>query len=259
MRSVRLRLAPSGLIELGLLLQISTAVAALPATIKIPDSTPIRLTITDRLNSGASEIDDPVHLEVTEDVKVSGIVVIPRGSMASGHVTAVQHRQRMGRAGKLEFSVDFVRAPDGTDISVRAQLARKAKNKRSAIPSPLHVLERGKDLEIPQGTHFLAYVNGDHEISLGNNSPQTALQAPGQTATPSTTSDISSVVVTSTPDYADITVDGKFLGTTPSTVRMAPGDHSVTIEKTGFKAWQRVMTLTAGGKITLDVTLEKIP
>ena len=260
MRRVRLRFATSGLIKLGLLLQVSVAVAVVPAaTIKIPDSTPIRLTITDRLNSASSEIDDPVHLEVTEDVKVRGIVVIPRGSMASGHVTAVQHRQRMGRAGKLEFSVDFVRAPDGTDITVRAKSAREGKNKRSVAPSPLHLLERGKDLEIPQGTHFVAYVNGDHEISLGNNSPPAALQAAGQTAATSTTSDISSVVVTSTPDYADITVDGKFLGTTPSTVRMTPGDHSVTIEKTGFKAWQRVMTLTAGGKITLDVTLDKIP
>lgn len=259
MRSVRLRFAPSGLIKLGLLLLVSAAVAAQPATIKIPDSTPIRLTITDRLSSAGSEIDDPVHLEVTEDVKVSGIVVIPRGSMASGHVTAVQHRQRMGRAGKLEFSVDFVRAPDGTDISVRAQSARKRKDKRSEMPSPLHLLEKGKDLEIPQGTHFVAYVNGDHEIALSNNSSPAALQAATQTATPSTTSDISSVVVTSTPDYADITVDGKFLGTTPSTVRIAPGDHSVTIEKTGYKAWQRVMTLTAGGKITLDVTLDKIP
>lgn len=244
---------------LGLLLQVSAAAAALPATIKIPDSTPIRLTITDRLNSATSEIDDPVHLEVTEDVKVSGIVVIPRGSMASGHVTAVQHRQRMGKAGKLDFSVDFVRAPDGTDIIVRAQSARKGKNKGSVMPSPLHVLEKGKDLEIPQGTHLLAYVNGDREISLVINPPPPASRPTGQSVTPADTSDISSVVVTSTPDRADITVDGKFLGTTPSTVRIAPGDHSVTIEKTGFKAWQRIMTLTAGGKITLDVTLEKIP
>jgi hypothetical protein len=74
-----------------------------------------------------------------------------------------------------------------------------------------------------------------------------------------TPGDISSVVVTSAPNHADITVDGKFLGTTPSTVRIASGDHSVTIEKEGFKAWQRVMTLIPGGIITLDVTLDKIP
>ncbi len=259
MRSLSHRVGFSGLIKLGLLFQVSAAYAFRPATIKIPDSTPIRLTIMDRLNSATSEIDDPVHLEVAEDVKVSGVVVIPRGAMASGHVVAVQHRQRMGKAGKLEFSVDFVRAPDGTDIGVRAQSARKGRNKGSVMPSPLHALARGKDLEIPQGTRILAYVNGSHEISLGNNSPPAASQTPGQPVTPATISDISSVVVTSTPDHADITVDGKFLGTTPSTVRIAPGDHSVTIERTGFKAWQRIMTLIAGGSITLDVTLEKLP
>jgi hypothetical protein len=42
-------------------------------------------------------------------------------------------------------------------------------------------------------------------------------------------------------------------------VRLASGEHSVTIEKSGFKAWQRIMTLIAGGDVTLDVTLEKIP
>ena len=254
-----LRNTLSGFTQLALLAQVSAAFATQPATIKIPDSTPVKLLLEDRLNSATSEVDDVVHFEVAEDVKVRGIVVIPRGSMASGHVVAVQHRQRMGKEGKLVFSVDFVRAPDGTDLSVRAQSERKGKNKGSVMPSPLHVLERGKDLEIPQGTHFLAFINGNHEISLGNNSPAAASQTSSEPVTPATPSDISSVVVTSTPDHADISVDGKFLGTTPSTVRIASGDHSVTIEKAGFKAWQRIMTLTAGGNITLDVTLDKIP
>lgn len=259
MRSLRLRVGPSALIKLALLLQVSATVAALAATIKIPDSTPVKLILTDRLNSAASEIDDPVHLEVAEDVKVRGIVAIPKGSMASGHVTAVQHRQRMGRVGKLEFSVDFVRAPDGTDIRLRADSERKAKSKGSSLLSPLRLMARGKDLEIPQGTRIVAYVDGEREISQNNNSPAPAAsQIAGPPGSSEPASDISSVVVTSTPDHADITVDGKFLGTTPSTVRIAPGDHSVTIEKMGFKAWQRIMTLTAGGKITLDVTLEKI-
>ncbi len=249
----------SGFTQLALLVQVAAAFATQPATIKIPDSTPIRLTVMDRLNSATSEVDDTVHFEVAEDVRVRGTVVIPRGSMASGHVVAVQHRKRMGQGGKLVFSVDFVRAPDGTDLSVRAQSERKGKSKRSVMPSPLHVLGRGKDLEIPQGTHILAYINGNHEISLANNSPAAASQTSSDPVTPVSPGDISSVVVTSTPEHADISVDGKFLGTTPSTVRIASGDHSVTIEKAGFKAWQRIMTLSPGGNITLDVSLDKIP
>lgn len=249
----------SGFTLLVLLLLVLPAYPALPSSIKIPDSTPIQLTMMDRLNSATSEIDDPVHFEVAEDVKVGGSVVIPRGSTAVGHVVEVQHRQRLGKAGKLVFSVDFVKAPDGTNIGVREQAARKGRSKRSGLTSPMRVLAKGKDLEIPQGTHLLAYVNGDHEILVGNNSSLADPQTPVQVIAAATPTDISSVVVTSAPNHADITVDGKFLGTTPSTVRIASGDHSVTIEKEGFKAWQRMMTLIPGGSITLDVTLDKIP
>ena len=259
MRCLSFRNALSGFTQLAFLVQVSAAFATQPASIKIPDSTPVKLLLDDRLNSATSEVDDTVHFQVAEDVRVRGIIVIPRGSMASGHVVSVQSRQRMGKGGKLVFSVDFVRAPDGTDISVRAQSEHKGKNKRSLIPTPLHVLAKGKDLEIPQGTHILAYIIGNHEISLGNDSPAVASQTSSEPVTPATPGDISSVVVTSTPDHADISVDGKFLGTTPSTVRITSGDHSVTIEKAGFKAWQRIMTLTMGGNITLDVSLDKIP
>ena len=259
MRYLSLRKTLSGFTPLVLLLQVWPTFAALPSKIRIPDSTPIQLTVMDRLNSATSEIDDPVHFEVAEDVKVEGIVVIPRGSTAVGHVVEIQHRQRLGKSGKLVFSVDFVKAPDGTNIGVREQAAPKGKSKRAGLTTPMRVLAKGKDLEIPQGTHILAYVNGNHDVLGGDNSPPAGPQSPAPVISAATPTDISSVAVTSAPNHADITVDGKFLGTTPSTVRIASGDHSVTIEKEGFKAWQRMMTLIPGGSITLDVTLDKIP
>jgi hypothetical protein len=70
-------------------------------------------------------------------------------------------------------------------------------------------------------------------------------------ATPAT------VVVKSTPPGADITVDGKFMGNTPSTIQLSPGDHVVEVEKEGLRPWQRGMTITAGGNITIDATLDK--
>jgi hypothetical protein len=71
-------------------------------------------------------------------------------------------------------------------------------------------------------------------------------------ATPAT------VVVKSTPPGADITVDGKFMGNTPSTIQLTPGDHVVEVEKDGLRPWQRGMTITAGGNITIDATLDKL-
>lgn len=71
--------------------------------------------------------------------------------------------------------------------------------------------------------------------------------------------EMSTILVKSTPDGADITVDGKFVGSTPSTVRLTPGDHTISVEKSGFHAWQRSMTVSAGGNVTIDATLEKMP
>ncbi len=65
------------------------------------------------------------------------------------------------------------------------------------------------------------------------------------------------VTVKSTPPGADISVDGKFMGNTPSTIQLAPGEHLVLIEKEGLKPWHRTMTVSPGGGITLDATLEK--
>ena len=47
------------------------------------------------------------------------------------------------------------------------------------------------------------------------------------------------VALNSTPSGADIEVDGAFVGSTPSTIGIAPGDHVITIDKKGFKPWER--------------------
>jgi hypothetical protein len=65
------------------------------------------------------------------------------------------------------------------------------------------------------------------------------------------------VTVKSTPQGADINVDGKFMGSTPSTIQLSPGEHLVSVEKEGLRPWQRTMTVTAGGSVTLDAKLEK--
>jgi hypothetical protein len=65
------------------------------------------------------------------------------------------------------------------------------------------------------------------------------------------------VTVKSTPPGADINVDGKFMGSTPSTIQLTAGEHEVLVEKEGLRPWQRTMTVSAGGSITIDATLEK--
>jgi len=62
--------------------------------------------------------------------------------------------------------------------------------------------------------------------------------------------------VVSTPDGADIEIDGSFVGNTPSVVELAPGDHVVIVKKSGYKPWERKVKVS-GGEIKLTAELEK--
>jgi len=80
------------------------------------------------------------------------------------------------------------------------------------------------------------------------------------------------VFIKSTPEGAEITIDGKFVGSTPSTLQLAPGDHEIAVQKKeeslrsvgGGKArtpvnwmWQRTLTVNPGSTLTVNATLEK--
>jgi hypothetical protein len=61
--------------------------------------------------------------------------------------------------------------------------------------------------------------------------------------------------VSSTPDGADIEIDGGFVGNTPSAVGVAPGQHELTVKKTGFKPWGRKITVSSG-QVNVNAVLE---
>lgn len=63
--------------------------------------------------------------------------------------------------------------------------------------------------------------------------------------------------LSSTPDGADIEVDGNFAGNTPSDIDVAPGDHTISVKKSGYKDWTKNMKITAGSNINIHPDLEK--
>ena len=63
------------------------------------------------------------------------------------------------------------------------------------------------------------------------------------------------LAIVSTPDAADIEVDGSFMGNTPSAIELTPGEHAIVVTKNGYKPWQRKIKL-APGDIKLNAQLE---
>jgi hypothetical protein len=67
-----------------------------------------------------------------------------------------------------------------------------------------------------------------------------------------------SLSIDSTPAGADIEIDGAFVGDTPSTVSVAPGNHQIVVKKKGFADWTRTLSATTG-TVHLNAELEKAP
>ncbi len=61
--------------------------------------------------------------------------------------------------------------------------------------------------------------------------------------------------IESVPDGADITLNGKFIGTTPAAITIEPGSFRLMIQKDGFAPWERTIELLAHSSQTVRAEL----
>jgi PEGA domain len=61
----------------------------------------------------------------------------------------------------------------------------------------------------------------------------------------------------STPAGADITLDGKYVGSTPSEISLNIGSHVVVFSMPGFMQWKRELTVLSGSELTVNAILQK--
>src|SRR5437660_756996 len=240
-----------------------------PLAFGLEDGTPIKMRLTRNLSSADATTRDRVDFEVLEDVKVKDVIVVPRGGLALATITEAEHKRRMARGGKLNVNIDDVRLADGEKAPLRAVKETQGGGHTGAMTgaiigtaivffpaAPLFLFMHGKDTTIPKGTEITAYINGDIPLDPKRFATQaTANPEVGVASDQATAS--STVDLKSAPDGAEITVDEKFMGSTPSSLRLAVGDHKIKLGKSGFKTWERTMTVSAGATATVNATLEK--
>jgi hypothetical protein len=233
----------------------------------IEDGTPVKLRLTRNLSSGADKKGDTVDFEVLEDVSVQGVIVAPRGGVAWATITDAQPKRRMGRGGKLDVNIDTLRLKDGEKIALRAVKDNRGGGHVGAMTgamvatgivffpaAPLFLFMHGKDIDIPKGTEITAYVAGNIplEKSKFDLTAQSGTISQGSALTSSQTA----ISITSVPPGADLEVDGKFIGNTPSSMNLASGDHAIKVTKKGYKTWERNLT-ASGGSVNLNAELEQ--
>lgn len=233
-----------------------------PAPNTLMDGTPVKMRLAETISSASAKTGQSVPFETTEDVVVQGVVVIPKGSAALATVTAAEPKKSMGRGGKLDVNVDSVRLADGEKAQLRAMQDNKGGGHVGAMTgamvatavvffpaAPLFLFMKGKDITIPKGTEVTAFVQGDMKLEMANFAPK------GAAGAMQVASAQSSLTVDSSVAGADILVDGNFMGNTPSTVSVTPGQHTITVQKKGYADWSRQMNVS-GASVHLNADLE---
>ena len=153
---------------------LGVAAVASAQVVTIPQATPVRVRLMDTVASDSAHVGDAVRMETLDDLTIDGVTVIRRGAKAVGRVTLAEEKKRMGRAGKVSFSLDYILAADGSQIPATAEQHKKGSNAAGTIgtgvavsavvfapAAPLWLLKHGKDTAIPFGTVFTVYTSAD--------------------------------------------------------------------------------------------------
>jgi hypothetical protein len=238
----------------------------------LDDGTPVKLRLSRNLSSADAKTGDNIDFEVLEEVRVGDVVVIPKGNIALGTVTDAEHKKRMARGGKLDIEIDYVKLADGEKAALRAVKETKGGGHTGGMTggivatslvfwpaAPFFLFMQGKDTTISKGTEITAYVNGNMPLDPAKFAPITpaASDVAASSALPSQSNATSAQLeITSNPAGGEISVDGNFVGDTPSQFSVVAGVHTITISKDGYKPWERKLTVS-NGKVTVAAKLEQ--
>ena len=225
------------------------------AQVVLPEGTKIRVRLERNISSATAERGQTVEFSVTDVVRVDDAVAIAEGARVTGVITLAHERGRLGRAGKLDFSIDRVRTVDNQWVPLRYTVTRTAG--QSHIVRAGILLWKGQDVNLNRGTAFEVFTDTNH----ANGAPTAGAGiSPGPVAPPPPSvpvpeSAIATISVTSSIAAAEIEVDGAFVGNAPTTLQLAAGTHRIVVKR-GAKSWQRTLQVTGGSTISLNASLQ---
>ncbi|MGD1212342.1 MAG: PEGA domain-containing protein [Candidatus Acidiferrales bacterium] len=67
------------------------------------------------------------------------------------------------------------------------------------------------------------------------------------------------MTLASDPPGAEIYIDGKFVGQTPSTIQLPSGTHLIEVRSRGKQDWERDLDVLKDSQLTLHPVLESSP
>ncbi len=238
----------------------AAAPAQQPSASILQDGTPIKLRLLNKLDSHTAKNGDEILLGVVNDVVVSGVTVLRRGSPATGVVTQGEASKTLGRAGKLSFTINDIKLRNGGKAPVRAFNRTSGENRTGEmigvmvevpiVAAPFFLLIHGTNTTFPRGTEITAFVNGDLRLDLASfGTAPSAETADDESRT--------ALQISSTPDDAQVQIDGAAAGSTPLNGTVKAGKHEISIKKAGYSDWSKNLYVT-GSTAHVEAVLEAL-
>lgn len=152
------------------------AAAAQPALVevRVPDGTALELELQSNITSKEAQEGDIINFTVVNPIVVNGVTIIERGAPAKARVAVAKKSGRWGRSGKLGWAMQDVLAADGTRIALRMEKKLAGDSKGGTVATgiivtslvfwpaaPLWGFKKGKEVTMPAGKRFEAFVHGD--------------------------------------------------------------------------------------------------
>ncbi len=152
--------------------------SATPATLAIPDGTPIHLELAKSISSAHAHVGDSLPFVVVRDVNVDGFTVIPSGTKALGSVTGVSGKRFLGMGGKVSLKLDSLELANGDRVALRASKVVKGGSRTKLMvagmiltsviflpATPVLLLTRGHDSTVVKTTEITAQADGATSIA----------------------------------------------------------------------------------------------
>src|SRR5215472_2428601 len=148
------------------------------AQIVVSEGTKVRVRLEQQISSATAEEGQTVEFSVTDSVRVGDTVVISEGARVTGVITEAHEKRRLGRAGKLDFSIDRVRTVDNQWVPLRYTVTKKSGQShaiRTGVltagvaavfwpAAPVMLLWKGQDVNINRGVAFDVFTDTNHAI-----------------------------------------------------------------------------------------------
>jgi len=228
--------------------------AAAAGARRLPDGTRIAVRTMEQLSSATVKDSDPVTFAVVEDVVVDGEVVIKQGTPVRGTIVDAQAKRRMGRAGKLQYTVNETKAVDRGTIRLRALQDRKGDSNVTStavttvavgvfvpVAAPFFLLRKGHDIVVPEGTRIDTFVDGDHLVGAEGETTGPVVAGPAAARPGMTNADI---LAMRQAGFGDELIVAKITAS-PAAYSLAPTEM-VALKKAGVS--ERVLTAMVAAK-----------